>query len=156
MEKTKVVWQTKDAGFQIGVRKTFAVPIETVWNFLFSEKGLSIWLGNTSLENFELGKSYKTKEEIEGKVNVFQPNSHIRLTWKPKHWTNASALQIRVIPSKEKTTISFHQDKLLDSKQRDEMKKYCDEVIKKIENAILKWKQRTANINCVLPMELCI
>ena len=30
MEKTKVVGQTKDAGFQIGVRKTFAVPVETV------------------------------------------------------------------------------------------------------------------------------
>ena len=123
MEKTKVVGQTKDAGFQIGVRKTFAVPVETIWNFLISEKGLCTWLGNVSLENFELGKPYKTEEEIEGKVNVFKPNSHIRLTWKPRHWTNTSALQIRAIPNKDKTTISFHQDKLLDSKQRAEMKK---------------------------------
>lgn len=136
MEKTKVVGQTKDAGFQIGVRKTFAVPVETVWNYLFSEKGLSTWLGEISLESFELGKPYQTKEGIEGKVNVFKPSSHIRLTWKPKHWSNTSALQIRVIPSKEKTTISFHQDKLLDSKQREEMKKYWEEVIEKIENKI--------------------
>ena len=138
MEKTKVVGQTKDAGFQIGVRKTFAVPVETVWNFLFSEKGLSIWLGKISVENFELDKPYKTKEGIEGRVNVLKPYSHIRLTWKPKQWTNTSALQIRVIPSKGKTTISFHQDKLLDSKQRDEMKKYWDGVIEKIKNEILK------------------
>jgi uncharacterized protein YndB with AHSA1/START domain len=88
MEKTKVVGQTKDAGFQIGVRKTFAVPVETIWNFLILEKGLSTWLGNISLENFELDKPYKTEEEIEGKVNVFKPNSHVRLTWKPKRWTN--------------------------------------------------------------------
>lgn len=138
MEKTKVVGQTRDAGFQIGVRKTFAVPVENVWNFLFSEAGLSTWLGKISLENFELGKPYKTEEEIEGKVSVFKPNSHIRLTWKPKYWTNSSALQIRVIPSKEKTTISFHQDKLLDNQQRDEMKKYWDGVIVKIENEISK------------------
>lgn len=138
MEKTKVVGQTKDAGFQIGVRKTFAVPVETIWNFLFSEKGLSTWLGNIRLENFELGRPYKTKEGIEGKVNVFKPNSHIRLTWKPKQWTNTSALQIRAIPNKDKTTISFHQDKLLDSKQREEMKKYWEEVIEKIENEISK------------------
>ncbi len=138
MEKTKVVGQTRDAGFQIGVRKTVAVPAETVWNFLFSVAGLSIWLGKMSLENFELGKPFKTEEEIEGKLSVFKPNSHIRLTWKPKHWTNTSALQIRVIPSKVKTTISFHQDKLLNSRQRDEMKKYWDEVIVKIENEILK------------------
>ncbi len=138
MEKTKVVGQTKDAGFQIGVRKTFAVPVETIWNFLFSEKGLSTWLGNIRLENFEFGRPYKTKEGIEGKVNVFKPNSHIRLTWKPKQWTNTSALQIRAIPNKDKTTISFHQDKLLDSKQREEMKKNWEEVIEKIENEILK------------------
>ena len=138
MEKTKVVGQTRHAGFQIGVRKTVAVPAETVWNFLFSEEGLTTWLGKISLENFELGKPFKTEEEIEGKLKVFKPNSHVRLTWKPKHWTNTSALQIRVIPSKEKTTISFHQDELLDSQQRDEMKKYWDEVIVKIENKILK------------------
>jgi uncharacterized protein YndB with AHSA1/START domain len=138
MEKTKEVGETKDAGFQIGVRKTFAAPIETIWNFLFSEKGLLIWLGKIGLENFQLGKQYKTERQIEGKVNVFKLNSHIRLTWKPKQWTNTSALQIRVIPSKEKTTISIHQDKLLDSKQRDEMKKYWDKVLEKIENEILK------------------
>ena len=138
MEKTRVVGQTKDAGFQSGVRKTFAVPVETAWKFLFSGKGLSTWLGKISLENFEVGKPYKTEEEIEGKVNVLKSNSHIRLTWKPKHWTNISALQIRVIPSKEKTTISFHQDKLLDSNQRNEMKKYWDEVIGKIEIELFK------------------
>ena len=124
MEKTKVVGQTRDAGFQIGVRKTVAVPAETVWNFLFSEAGLSIWLGKMSLENFELGKLFKTEEEIEGKLSVFKPNSHIRLTWKPKHWTNTSALQIRVIPSREKTTIRFHQNKLLYSNKRDKKKEY--------------------------------
>lgn len=138
MEKTKLVGQTKDAGFQIGVRKTFPVPVEAVWNFLFSEAGLSTWLGKIGLENFELAKPYKTEEEIEGKVNVIKPGSHIRLSWKPKHWTNISALQIRVIPSKEKTTISFHHDRLLDSNQRDEMKKYWNKVISKIENEMLK------------------
>ena len=34
MEKTKLVGQTKDAGFQIGVRKTLAAPVENVWNIL--------------------------------------------------------------------------------------------------------------------------
>ena len=123
--------------FKLALEKLLLFLLKRAWNFLFSEKGLSTWLGKISLENFELGKRYKTEEEIEGKVNVLKPNSHIRLTWKPKHWTNTSALQIRVIPSKEKTTISFHQDKLLDSQQRDEMKKYWDKVIEKIEDEIL-------------------
>jgi len=136
MEKDKIVGQTKDAGFQIGVRKTFAVSVETAWNFLFSKSGLSIWLGNIDMDSFELNKPYKTKEGIEGKINVFKPNSHIRLSWKPEYWSNTSALQIRVINSKGKTTISFHQDKLLNSSQRDEMKRYWDKMMEKIENEL--------------------
>ena len=136
MEMPKTVGQTKDAGFQIGVRKTFNVPVEAGWDFLLSEAGVSIWLGEINPESLELGKPYKTREGIEGKIRVLKPYSHIRLTWKPKHWTNTSVLQIRVIPSKSKTTVSFHQDKLLDSRQRGEMKKYWDGVIKKIGNAV--------------------
>jgi len=138
MEKTKLVGKTKNAGFQIGVRKTFPAPVETVWSFLFSETGLTAWLGKISVENFESGKLYKTEEGIEGTVNVLIPNSHVRLTWKPKYWTNTSAVQLRVIPSKGRATISFHQDKLLDDGQRSEMKKHWDAVIKKIENGMIK------------------
>ncbi|MCW3105464.1 MAG: ATPase [Bacteroidetes bacterium] len=132
MEKKKITGQTKSAGFQIGVRKTFNVSAGSAWDFLFSGKGLSTWLGNIDPEGFELNKPYKTKEGIEGKVNVFKPYSHIRLSWKPKSWTNISALQIRVIEAKDKATISFHQDKLLDSRQREEMKTHWDRVIMKI------------------------
>jgi uncharacterized protein YndB with AHSA1/START domain len=134
MEKDKIIGQTKDVGFQIGVRKTFNISTETAWDFLFSDKGLSTWLGKISIENFGLDKTYKTKEGIEGEVNTLKPYSHIRLSWKPKNWTNISAVQIRVINAKGKATISFHQDKLLDSKQRDEMKIYWDRIIAKIEN----------------------
>ena len=136
MVANKIIGQTKDAGFQIGVRKTFAVPVELAWEFLFSSKGLSTWLGKLTIEEIEVGRPYKTKEGIEGKVNVFKPYSHIRLTWKPKDWTNTSSLQIRVIDSKGKSTISFHQDKLLSSKQRAEMKTYWSKVIEKINSEL--------------------
>jgi uncharacterized protein YndB with AHSA1/START domain len=136
MGNVKIIGQTKDVGFQIGVRKTFAVSAATVWDFLFSDKGLPTWLGTISIENFKLDKVYKTKEGIEGKVNTFKPYSHIRLTWKPKHWTNISSIQIRVIKVKDKTTISFHQDKLLDSKQRSEMKIHWDKSIEKIKTEL--------------------
>jgi activator of HSP90 ATPase len=98
MGKDKIVGQTKDVGFQISVRKTFSVSTDTAWNFLFSDGGLKIWLGKISLDEFEFNKNNKTKEGIEGKVCVFKPNSNIRLTWKPKHWTNLSTLQIKGMP----------------------------------------------------------
>ena len=136
MKKTSVVGQTKAAGFQIGVRRTFPAGVEATWRYLCSDAGLSAWLGKIRLEDVELNKPYKTEDGTEGEVRVFKPNSHMRLTWKPRHWTNTSALQIRVIAVKEKTTISFHQDKLLDPQQRNEMKQHWDTVLDKIANEI--------------------
>jgi uncharacterized protein YndB with AHSA1/START domain len=128
----KIIGQTKDRGFQIGVRKTFPVSYDTAWDFLFSDEGLKVWLGNINSNELELDKTYKTKDGIEGKINVLKTNSHIRFTWKPKNWTNTSAVQVRLINTKGKTTISFYQDKLLDSVQREEMKQHWEAVLERI------------------------
>lgn len=48
---------TKDAGVQIGVRKTVAMKKEQIWNILTSPPGLSLWIGNVS--EFELRKGYE-------------------------------------------------------------------------------------------------
>ncbi|GHO46165.1 hypothetical protein [Ktedonospora formicarum] len=45
MTQQHVIGQTKSVGFQIGVRRTFAISVEQAWNFLISEEGQRIWLG---------------------------------------------------------------------------------------------------------------
>lgn len=71
---------------------------------------------------------------------MFVPFSHTRLGWKTKSWSNMSTLQVRVIENKNKTTISIHQEKLLDSGQLHEMKIYWNKVMSKLEAVILKLK----------------
>ncbi len=117
----KQIGKTKDVGFQFGIRKTFSVSTERVWDFLFSKNGVNIWLGKLKSE-LEIKKEYETENGTKGLVRVFKPNSHIRLNWKPKNWGNMSTIQIRVIGNQEKTTIAIHQEKLLNSEQRAEMK----------------------------------
>lgn len=129
MEKTKAVGQTKDAGFEIGVRKTFPVSASRAWDFLFSDGGLSAWLNGVMSAEFGINQSYKTTEGSEIKPTIVKPYSHIRLTWRRKDWENTSTLQLRVIDAKGKATVSFHQEKLLNSKQRAEMKAHWDAVI---------------------------
>jgi uncharacterized protein YndB with AHSA1/START domain len=136
MENLKVIGQTKDAGFQIGVRKTFPVSVNQAWDFLFDNDGLLIWLDGVKFDDLVLHQAYKTKEGIEGKINTLKPYSHIRLTWKRKNWSNTSAVQVRVLNSKDKATISFHQDKLLDQNQREEMKAYWSKVIEEIDTKL--------------------
>lgn len=105
---------------------------------MFSDKGLKVWLGELKT-NLETKENYRTKDGIEGLVRVFKPNSHIRMNWKKEKWKNMSTVQVRVIgKGKNKTTISFHQEKLTDFKQRNEMKKYWNEKMDKITTEIKK------------------
>ncbi|MCW3117023.1 MAG: ATPase [Chitinophagaceae bacterium] len=134
---TNSVGLTEDAGWQIGVRKTIPASFNEVWDFLFSDKGLSTWLGNTQKDALVINASYKTKEGTGGIVRLLTDHSHIRLTWKKKDWKNVSLLQLRIIPAKNKTTVSFHHEKLQDAQQRKEMKTHWDVVMEKISQQLI-------------------
>jgi uncharacterized protein YndB with AHSA1/START domain len=136
MEKIKIIGQTKDAGFQIGIRRTFSISPEKAWDFLISDNGLKIWLGELISGDFPINQDYQTKEGLIGSLKVFKPFSHIRSTWKKNGWQNISTLQIRIITSKSGTTISFHQEKLIDDNQRSEMKKHWENMLTKLTDKI--------------------
>lgn len=135
-KQEKPVGLTKSAGWQFGLRKTFSYPQEYVWEFMFSDKGLIIWLGELT-EELEIKKAYTTKEGIGGFVSVWTPYSHIRMSWKKQDWKNISAVQVRVMGNHEKATVSFHQDQLSDNHQREEMKRYWNEKMAEIEKALI-------------------
>ncbi|MFN8594733.1 MAG: hypothetical protein U0559_00910 [Anaerolineae bacterium] len=42
------VGQTKDVGFEIGVRRMLATSPQPAWDALTSDDGLKLWLGKTS------------------------------------------------------------------------------------------------------------
>ncbi|NET33434.1 MAG: ATPase [Cyanothece sp. SIO1E1] len=133
----KQLGQTKEVGFQFGLRKTFPISSEEMWDFIFSEKGVGIWLGKLKTE-FELQKHFETESGITGFVRVINPYSHIRINWKKKGWNNLSTLQIRVISKQEKSTLSIHQEKLLDFEQRAVMKEYWNATMSKITSELNK------------------
>lgn len=136
MQTERLIGQTKAVGFEIGVSKTIAVSQQEAWDFLFSEEGAAIWLGETNWSEFEENKTYRTTDGIEGLIKVFKPMSHIRLTWKLPDWKNFSTVQVRVIGTKKKTRISFHQEKLTGPEQRMEIKKRWDDVMTILERKL--------------------
>ncbi|MBB6672181.1 SRPBCC family protein [Cohnella nanjingensis] len=123
--------QTASAGFQIGVRRTYPISPERAWAFLLSPEGLKLWLGELSQLELQAGHRYTTEEGTTGELRVVNPVRQLRMTWQPKGWEQHSTLQIRLIPSSsdpEKTTISFHQEKLRDAHAREAMKRRWEEV----------------------------
>jgi len=135
----KEVGKTKDSGFQFGIRRTVDVPQEEVWDFMFSLEGLAIWLGILE-QPLVLKTPYQTEAGVRGEVRVFKALSHIRMSWHPADWNNSTTLQIRIIPKKGKTTISFHQDKLTDAQQRAAMKEHWTEVIMQLKEKFSSMK----------------
>ena len=131
----KMVGKTKMTGFQFGIRRTFKKPMSPVWDFMFSPEGINIWLGHLK-EPLEPNRSFHTREGIEGLVRIFKPLSHIRMTWQQPGWKNRSILQVRIYGDQNKVTISFHQEKILDSLQREEMKLHWTKVMSQIGEAI--------------------
>jgi len=121
------IGKTKDTGYQFGKRKTFPLRAEVVWEKLFSEAGMRIWLGEGATGPLEEDEFYFSQKGISGKVRLIRHHSHIRMSWKKPDWPNESTLQIRVIPNGWRTIVSFHQERLLDEQQREEMEDYWEE-----------------------------
>ncbi len=127
---------TKDTGWQMGVRRSFPGDVNMLWDFLFSDEGMRLWLGKVNDMKWEKGFEYKTSNGTQGVVRVVNIFSHVRLTWKKKDWDNFSTLQVRTIKGNNKTTISFHQDRLENEAQREEMLAHWEKVLSNIDKKL--------------------
>ncbi len=129
MANDRIIGQTKAAGFQIGVRRSFSISQEDAWNLLTSPDGLTLWLGESTGITLKPGQTYKTNLGS-GEIRIVKPLQQLRLTWQKEGWEQPSTVQIRVLSKADnKTTISFHQEKLSDQYVREEMKKYWETIL---------------------------
>lgn len=128
--------QTKNVGFQIGVRRTFAVSPQRAWEILTSAEGIKLWLGDVPGLRLEQGALYKTRDGVQGEIRVVNPGGHFRLTWRAKGREKASTIQVRIIPNAGRTTISFHQENLLDQAEREQMRQRWQSVLGEIETLV--------------------
>lgn len=126
---------TKDAGFQIGVRKTLHVSHQRLWSFFFSDEGIAIWFGKLN-HALPLQQAFRSEEGYEGVITTFKEGSHLRMKWKKPGWERFSMLQVRIMPQEGRTVLSFHQDQLPGETQRTEMRAYWQKVIARIEQGL--------------------
>lgn len=134
----RVLGQTPE-GFEIGVSRTIEIPQQDLWNFIISEEGMRLWLGDMAELNFREKGEYRTLRDISGQFNVIKNLSHIRMTWKPEEWNNPSVLQVRAVAKgNHKATLSFHQEKLPDQAAREKMKQRWKAIANEMQSALEK------------------
>jgi uncharacterized protein YndB with AHSA1/START domain len=126
--------QTRDAGWEVGVRQTVDAPVATVWTFLLGD-GLPLWLGNTTLV-LEKGAPYETDDDIKGSVLGFTEGMRVRLSWQPGEWNHDSTLQLTVKQAATGTTIAFHQERLSGREERKIMLGHWKDVVQQLDDAI--------------------
>lgn len=135
-ETASEIGKTKDAGYQIGVRRTLPVTVEAAWRFLTGVEGLRVWLGEAEGAVVREGENFATREGDSGRFTVVKPLSHMRLQWMRSDWEAPSTLQIRVLPAKQGATISIHQEKLSGPAAREEMKAHWEVVQEAIRSRL--------------------
>ncbi len=132
----RVLGETQDAGFNMGIQRTFPLSAEKIWLFLTSEKGLPLWLGGVS-SNFSLekGSAYETANGTRGEIRSVEPAQRLRLTWQPPDWQQKSTLQLYLLQKGENTSLRFHHEGLKDSAQREKMKAHWQAVLNDLGEA---------------------
>ena len=131
---TRPVGQTQDVGFNVGARRSFPLTPNQAWDWLTSPDGVKIWLGDVKGElPREPKATYETRDGAKGEIRVFEPGSHLRLTWQPKGWRRASLIQVRVRPAAQGATLAFHQEHLAGPRARADMKKRWQAVLEQVE-----------------------
>lgn len=128
------------SGYEVGVSRTFPIPMSKAWELVTSEQGLSAWLGEVEDGSIDVAETFKTKEGVTGSVTILEAGSHFRMAWKPQNWRHSTILQVRVTGSKSKTAcksvISFHHEKLPRAIDRDAMKRRWEEKLYELAEII--------------------
>jgi uncharacterized protein YndB with AHSA1/START domain len=121
----RVLGETADTGFQVGVRRTLPLAMDDAWRLLTSPEGVRAWLGDVRGFALEKGATYTTADGASGEVRV-SSGRHLRVTWQPPGWARASTIQVRVLPAGARTTLSFHEEHLPGAAAREERRRHFE------------------------------
>ena len=124
-----MVGETKDAGWQIGVSKTIPYPLDQVWALMSSPDGIALWLGPGATLGREKGSAYETDDGITGEVRGYHERDRIRITRLGKHADHETTMQFTVVALDDRTTLTFHEERLADADERERRRTHWQGVL---------------------------
>lgn len=136
----RVVGQTADAGFQIGVRRSIAATAMEAWELIVSRPEL--WLGEGASVPLTKGATYDVpaghrEPRATGEIRVVKPGDRLRMTWHPEGWSAPATLQLTLLETGSgRTAITAHLEKLPDAGVRDEMRERWTAALERLVAAV--------------------
>lgn len=105
--------------------RTFPISAKALWKLMTSQEGLTTWL--KPMGDFELKpkQQYEVEGGVFGEVRTMKANERARLTWREEEWSRATVLNLMLLGrTPKKSILVFQHDRLLSSRQREEMREY--------------------------------
>lgn len=138
-QKGRVVGQTTETGFQLGVQKTLPIPRSNAWKLLTSTTGMRIWLGRVQGMQWEEGFAFTTHQGVMGKLRIVKPEQRLRMAWQLPNMPKPATLQVTLTTSAPgKTVIGFHLEQLTSAAWRVRLKKYWNAIVADLESKMVK------------------
>jgi uncharacterized protein YndB with AHSA1/START domain len=116
-ESNDTTGHSKDAGWDVGVRKTVAAPVAEVWAYLLG-KGLPMWLGEARELPTKKGVRYRTDDGVRGTIRGYDEKKLVRLTWQPEDWPHDTTLTLTLTKAGAGATIHIQHEDLADREER--------------------------------------
>lgn len=126
---------TRDAGWQVGVSRTFPVDRETAWELLGSPAGMAVWLGE-DLPPLTEGACYRTSAGTRGEVRSVRPLDRVRLTWQPDGRAAPATVQVTVASAPGGCSVRFHTERLASEDEREAMRTHWRQVLDRLDSAL--------------------
>ena len=128
----RVVGETADTGFQVGVVRTLPVGAQEMWERVATQP--ERWLGAGATLTLEPGAGYEVPRRrgvpgVRGDVRVVKPGQRLRMTWQPDGWSKPATLQLTLVPKARGVSVHVHMEKLPDAKAREAMREHWSRVL---------------------------
>jgi hypothetical protein len=124
---------TKDAGWEIGVSRTFRCDLDHAWQVLTSRPGVEAWLGDGAVLPHEAGATWDAADGSAGEVRSFRPLDRVRLTHHAAGAASPSTVQVALSERHAKdgprTVVRFHQDRLTSAADREAQRTHWQAVM---------------------------
>ena len=129
---------TQDAGWEIGVSRTFPVPRDAAWDVVVDGPGLALWLGDGAVLPDEVGAPYRTTDGTEGELRSLRPLDRVRLTWQPAGRSGRpTTVQVAVRSSATGTSVRFHQEHLADADERERQRAHWSAALDRLAELLI-------------------
>lgn len=128
---------TRDAGWQVGVSRTIAADVETVWALLTSPTGLAVWLGPGATLGDSPGSPYATHDGLRGELRSLRPLDRIRLTWQREDMDHDTTVQVAIAPAGgDRCVVRWHQERMHSAHERESQRVHWRGVMARVEELL--------------------